>query len=347
MSWENRPGWCPSCKAAAAPDAKECLACGCVFEKWHAKQARGAMADYAAKESLAQARERPVYEASPPPPERVPLTRRLAGAATAAAAAGLLYWLYSPGSSAASAPSAAPAGRGFTLAAPAGWTVASDDPGCRDGGCVVAAYRLEGPATRINPSLTVRLLIRRPSEMAGGALAAELAQGLRGAYAEGEAAPAAGSPTVDGLPVLRVEGRGLKRRRVETVARVATNADAYLRAEQAKNPNKGVYSVMAQVDYSGRNPSAVVVLQEAQYADIEARTEDGMVLVPLRDRFLQVSYEYDEADAATARAAVDAFLAELRVSDRSRPVDRIGPAKPAVQFGAIGLVMAAVFLLLT
>lgn len=350
MSWENQPGFCPSCKAAAAPDATECLACGCVFEKWRAKQARGAMADFAGKESLAQARSQPAYDVAAPAPQRSSVARRLAGAAVGAGAAGLLYWLYSPGRPAVSAPEAQDAGKGaFSYVVPAGWSVVSQDPGCRDYGCVIASLRLDGASGHANPSITLGFFDRGPESMGGSArsaLEAEQAASLKNGYVSGEVGP----PTevlIDGLPAVKVEGVGVKRERVQTVAEASMNAQAYLREQQAKNPGRGIYTVWAQQDPTGRNPSAFVVTQQAQYSDVETRKTGGLVLVPLRGRFLRVAYEYDHVYAGAGEAAVAEFLAELRVKERSRPVDRLGPLKPPAQFGALGLVMAAVFLLLT
>jgi hypothetical protein len=350
VSWQNQPGFCPSCKAASAPDATECLACGCVFEKWRAKQARGEMSAYAGKESLAQARFQPAYDVAPTVPEKSSVARRLAGAAAGAGAAGLLFWLYSPGQPAAAAPSSQDAGKGaFSYAVPAGWSIVSQDPACRDYSCVIASFRLDGPSGYANPNITLGFFDRGPESMAGSAraaLEAEQAASLKNGYVSGDVGPAS-EITVDGLPAVKIEGTGVKRERIQLVAEASMNAQAYLRQQEAKNPGRGIYTVWAQQDPTGRNPSAYVVTQQAQYRDTESRKTDGAVLIPLRGRFLRVSYEYDHVFAGAGEAAVAEFLAGLRVKERSRPVDRLGPLKPPAQVGAMGLVMAAIFLLLT
>lgn len=348
MSWEKQPGFCPSCKAVIAPDSKDCPACGCVFEKWNAKQAREAIGERQAQETRAQAQAQPVYAAAPPPaPEKSSLLKRLSGAGAAASAAALLFWLYSPGKPGPAPEKAQDAGKtGFSYAVPDGWTVASRDEQCRDAGCVIALLRLEGPAGRVNPSITVQLLDRKPEELSAAAFKDQLLAGLKGGYDAAEAGDA-GEVVVDGLPSMRLEASGAKHLRLQVAAEVATNVDAYFRDQMAKYPTKSVHTVMAQTSFDRRNPNPVVVTQQAQYAEVDVRKVDGMVLVPLSGNVLRVSYEYDVADEATARHALDGFLGALRVRDRSRPVDRLGSMKPPAQIGAAGLVFAAVFLLLT
>jgi hypothetical protein len=188
-----------------------------------------------------------------------------------------------------------------------------------------------------------RLMDRAPG-LARGELVDEIAGELKAGFQSFEGVRVADA-VVDGLPALRVEGTGTRHMRVKTQDEVSMNAQAYLRDQEAKNPNRGIYTVMARQDVTGRNPSAYVVMQEAQYAEFDARTVNGVVLVPMREKHIRVSYEYDASDSSTGEAAVKEFLDGLRVRSRSRPVDRLGYKRGLAQAGVLAAGFGSLFLL--
>lgn len=330
MTWDKQPTHCPACTAAIVPDSAECAACGCVFAKWHAKAAREDLGARREKEVLAERRFQPAYDAPPPPKEEsTPWLKRLAGVLCVAGAVSGTSWMLAPGGSGPAPEKLEAAGAvSFSFVPPTGWAVESRDPGCKDAGCVIAAYRLQGPRDRMNPGLQVRVLDEPP-----GRSRAELVELVKASLSSGY--DRAGAPAVvedlvvDGLPALRVETTGSKRMRVKTQDEVAMSAQAYL--EQT-----GKHMVMARFDPTGRNPTAYVVTQEAQFSEFDVNKVDGVVLVPMRRKLVRLSYEYDRADAAVGEAAVKELLGGLRVpkDSRARPYDRLGDRN--------GLAMAAV-----
>lgn len=343
MSWDKQPSAprvCPVCGAAAPEGAADCRACGVVFAKWRAKQEALAAAPAAmpAAPSAAAADS-----------ARSPL-RRLLGAALLAAGGWSAYRLRSPG-----VPGPAPDGArdapggAFAYAVPAGWKVASEDPSCRDAGC--AALRLtpelpeDAPKDKVHPSLAVSFVPRPPAALRDAAFAGEAAAEIKAGYDAGDARAARGR-VVDGLPAQAFEGAGTKRLRLETAPRVAMNAQAYLAEQERKDPKKGFYSVMAKVDLTRPNANPYVVVQEAQYADVDARLADRVVYVPLRGRLLKAAFRWDESDAAAGEAAADAFLSSLRVKDRSRPVDRLGGLAGALDAALLAVGGLALWLLM-
>ena len=87
---------CPNCKAAAAEGAKDCPACGIVFEKWARRQAEKDLEAYARRESglpePGAAGAAPAGPAAPPAaPSRALRALKWAGGA-------LLLWLILPAS---------------------------------------------------------------------------------------------------------------------------------------------------------------------------------------------------------------------------------------------------------
>jgi hypothetical protein len=342
MEWKDPDIKCPACGAVAPAKALECVACGVNFAKWLKKAMRE---EVPSGRSLEEPRPVLVRETD----SSHDIILRVAGFSVLLAAVSLAGWFASGGSSRAPVAGAAvDQEHGYSMSVPSDWKDSPEEScGGTWGSCTIRRItRGEKQPDQFPEHLSVRVIPRGPDALSFSGrteLEEKLKDEIRAEMGDGSLAPVM-EKSYDGIEGFRLEGRGMKHFKIETSPAVVTNAQAALAALQRQNPNRGMYTVMA--NFGGRSPNGTVTLKEAEYAVFDARPVLGRVVVPARSSLLVVAYQYDEVNEKAFVSGLDEALSSLRVLKRPRPMDGMDGARAFLVFGlAAGLAVVGVRLI--
>lgn len=256
---------------------------------------------------------------------------KLIGACALLAGAGGVYWMFSAGRGA-ELPAGAAVNEKHAFAAvlPGGWNSRLNDD-CRAERAPCEILRLSREADDPNTAPSIQLMRLPgppviPSEGDKDRLAEPLAAELSGSFDK----PALEPPElmeVDGLPALKLAGRGPKRLRYTVQSEQWTNEDAYARQQFAQG--KQFISYTAHYGLNRPGAPGQVKLQDAVYEDRDYELAAEGRLFPGRALMYRAVLRTEKGSAASDAAAFQGFLDSFRVLERPRPADAMGWAEGA------------------